>query len=269
MGLNISTRRVLYFSIFSLLFFSTPSVFAAWQLNMPRGVTPISQAIFSLHMFVFWVCVGIAIVVFSILIFSLIRHRKSRGVTPATFHEHPNLEVAWAIVPLIILVVLAIPATRTLILMNNNEDSDLTIKVTGYQWYWRYTYLDQGIDFYSKISTPSEERENRARKNPWYLLQVDHPLVVPINKKIRFLFTSNDVIHSWWVPELGIKRDTLPGFINESWAKIEQVGVYRGQCAELCGVNHAFMPIVVEAVTAVQFNRWLKTQGVLAHDQST
>lgn len=264
---TLSKKRSLYLSI-SSLFFWTPPSFSAWQTNMPRGVTPISQAIFDLHMFVFWICVGIAIIVFSVLIFSLIRHRKSCGVKPASFHEHPLLEVTWAIVPLIILVVMAIPATRTLILMNNNENSELTIKVTGYQWYWRYTYLDQGIDFYSKISTPIAELENRAKKNTWYLLQVDHPLVVPINKKIRFLFTSNDVIHSWWVPELGIKRDTIPGFINESWAKIKQVGIYRGQCAELCGVNHAFMPIVVEAVTAPQFNRWLKAQGVFSHDQN-
>lgn len=253
----------------SLLFTSLPAL-AAWQTNMSRGVTPLSHAIYDLHMLVFWICVGIAVVVFSIMLFSLIRHRKSRGVEPAQFHEHPVLEIAWAIVPFIILIVIAIPATKTLINMNDNSNPDLSIKVTGYQWRWRYAYLDQGIDFFSNLATPREELQNMAQKNKWYLLEVDHPLIVPIHKKIRFLFTSNDVIHSWWVPTLGIKRDTIPGFINEAWAKIDSKGIYRGQCAELCGTNHAFMPIVVKAVSETEFAQWVKQQaGASPHGTNT
>ncbi len=237
---------------------------------MPSGVTPISHAIYNLHMLGFWICVGIAVVVFSIMLFSLIRHRKSRGVQPAQFHENSVLEIAWAIVPFIILITIAIPATKTLIKMNDNSNPDLTIKVTGYQWHWRYAYLDQGIDFFSNLSTPIEELQNRAKKNPWYLLEVDHPLVVPVHKKIRFLFTSNDVIHSWWLPTLGIKRDTIPGFINESWARIDKEGTFRGQCAELCGTNHAFMPIVVQAISESEFKLWVKQQlGDSAHGTNT
>ncbi|MEN9916432.1 MAG: cytochrome c oxidase subunit [Pseudomonadota bacterium] len=260
---------LVFFILFNLLI--TPvSAFAAWQTNMPLGVTPISHAIYHLHMLVFWICVGIAVVVFSIMLYSLIRHRKSRGVNAAQFHEHFFLEVAWAIVPFIILIVIAIPATKTLIQMNDNSDPELTIKVTGYQWRWRYAYLDQGIDFFSNLSTPAQELQNQAKKNPWYLLEVDHPLIVPVHKKIRFLFTSNDVIHSWWVPTLGIKRDTIPGFINEAWAKIDSEGIYRGQCAELCGTNHAFMPIVVKAVNEQDFNLWVKQQsGELLHGTNT
>lgn len=241
--------------------FNPTRVLAAWQTNMPRGVTPISHAIYHLHMLVFWVCVGIAVVVFSIMIYSLIRHRKSRGVKPAHFHENFFLEIAWAIVPFVILIIIAIPATKTLIKMNDNRAPELTIKITGYQWRWRYAYLDQGIDFFSNLSTPAEELQNQAKKNQWYLLEVDHPLIVPTHKKIRFLFTSNDVIHAWWVPSLGIKRDTIPGFINEAWAKIDTEGTYRGQCAELCGTNHAFMPIVVKAVTPAEFIVWVKQQS--------
>jgi cytochrome c oxidase subunit 2 len=251
------------------LFFIPHPAAAAWQTNMPRGVTPLSHAIYDLHMLVFWICVAIAVIVFGIMLFSLIRHRKSRGVTPAQFHEHPVLEIAWAIVPFIILIAIAVPATKTLIKMNDNSNPDLTIKVTGYQWRWRYAYLDQGIDFFSNLSTPTEELQNRAKKNPWYLLEVDHPLVVPIHKKIRFLFTSNDVIHSWWIPTLGIKRDTIPGFINEAWARIEKEGIYRGQCAELCGTNHAFMPIVVQAVSESAFNQWVKQQENTSHGTNT
>lgn len=251
----------LVFFIFLNLLARPEFALAAWETNMPRGVTPISHAMYHLHMLVFWICVGIAVVVFSIMIYSLICHRKSLGVHAAQFHEHFLLEIAWAIVPFIILIVIAIPATKTLIKMNDNADSELTIKVTGYQWRWRYAYLDQGIEFFSNLSTPAEELQNQAKKNKWYLLDVDHPLVVPTHKKIRFLFTSNDVIHSWWVPTLGIKRDTIPGFINEAWAKIETEGTYRGQCAELCGTNHAFMPIVVKAVKEKEFNRWALQQS--------
>ncbi len=244
----------------STLFFISSKAQAQWAYNMPRGVTPISADVYSLHMTVFWICVGIGVVVFGVLIYSLIYHRKSRGVEAAQFHEHTVVEIVWAIIPFLILIVMAIPATKILMKMNDDSESQLTIKITGYQWKWKYEYLDQGISFFSNLSTPQDQLSNKAAKGEWYLLEVDKPLVVPVHKKIRFLFTANDVIHSWWVPSLGIKRDALPGFINEAWAVVEKVGTYRGQCAELCGTNHAFMPIVVEAVTENDFNAWVTQQ---------
>ncbi len=232
-----------------------------WQLNMYQGVTPISKDIYSLHMFAMWVCAGIGVVVFSIMIYALIHHRKSRGYTPASFHDNTRLEIIWSVIPFIILVALAIPATRVLINLDDSSEADVTVKIVGYQWKWQYQYLDQGISYFSVLSTPYSQIQNEKPKNPWYLLEVDKPLVLPINKKVRFLVTSNDVVHSWWVPELGVKRDAIPGFMHEAWARIEKPGIYRGQCAELCGVNHAFMPIEVHAVTDEVFNQWVKTQS--------
>lgn len=233
---------------------------AELQYNMPRGVTPIAHQIHTLHMTIFWICVAIGVVVFSVLFYSLIVHRKSRGYKAAQFHEHPLLEMTWAIIPFIILVAMAVPATQVLMRMEDYRNSEITIKITGYQWKWKYEYLDQGISFFSNLSTPMDQIQNKAAKNQWYLLEVDHPLVVPIHKKIRLLVTSNDVIHSWWVPDLGIKRDAIPGFIHEAWAEIEKPGIYRGQCAELCGVNHGFMPIVIEAKTDADFQKWVASQ---------
>lgn len=227
------------------------------KFNMTTGVTPISHEIYTLHMLIFYVCVVIGVVVFGALVYSLIEHRKSKGSTPADFHSSLSIEILWAVIPFIILVLMAIPATRVLIQMNDTRQPDINIKVTGYQWKWQYEYLDYGIKFFSSLSTTPEQRAGQAPKDQWYLLEVDHPLVVPIHKKIRFLVTANDVIHSWWVPALGIKRDAIPGFIYEAWAIIDSPGVYRGQCAELCGVNHGFMPIVVEAKTQADFDKWV------------
>lgn len=240
----------------------TPLTFAAdyWQMNMHRGVTPISKDIYNLHMTAIFVCACIGIVVFGIMFYTLIYHRKSRGHKAATFHENLTLEIIWSIIPFVILVALAIPATKVLMRMEDNSDSDVTIKVVGYQWKWQYQYLDEGISFFSVLSTPYSQINNQEPKNLWYLLEVDKPLVVPVNKKIRFLVTSNDVVHSWWVPELGFKRDAIPGFMNEAWAKIEKPGTYRGQCAELCGINHGFMPIVVEAVSPEDYAKWVDAQ---------
>jgi len=230
------------------------------RFNMPRGVTPISNAIYDLHMAIFWICVAIGVIVFSVMIYSLINHRKSLGVKPATFHESVKVEILWAIVPFFILVVMAIPATRVLIHMEDTKQADVTIKVTGYQWKWQYEYLDEGISFYSSLATPIEEIHNKAKKNEHYLLDVDHEMVVPVGKKVRLLVTANDVIHSWWVPQLGIKRDAIPGFIHESWMRISKAGVYRGQCAELCGINHGYMPIVVRAVSEKDYEAWVKKE---------
>lgn len=234
--------------------------YASWDMNMMKGVTPISHQVFDLHMFAIWVCVGIGVVVYSVMVYSIIMHRKSRGVKAANFHGNTALEIIWSIIPLILLVILAIPATRVLEKMEDTKNADLTIKITGYQWKWQYEYLDQGIRFFSNLSTPIDQIYDDKPKNKWYLLEVDNPVVVPIHRKIRFLVTSNDVIHAWWVPDLGVKRDAIPGFIHESWAKIDKPGIYRGQCAELCGVNHGFMPIVVKAVTDEEFKVWVAQQ---------
>lgn len=239
-----------------------PTAFADYTLNLTKGVTPVSQEIHQLHMTILWICVAIGILVYSLMIYALFRHRKSKHDTPADFHESTTVEVIWTLIPFIILIVMAIPATKTLILMEDTADSELTIKITGYRWYWHYDYLDHDINFFSYLSTPEDQIMNRAPKGEHYLLEVDKPLVVPVGKKIRLLTTAKDVIHSWWVPALGVKKDAIPGFINESWALInpDKPGIYRGQCAELCGVKHGFMPIVVDAKTPEDFEVWLKEQ---------
>ena len=251
-------------SVFALVgLFITQEVFAAtdfWQLNMYKGVTPISRDIYSLHMIAMLICGVIGLIVFGVMIYSLIYHRKSKGYKAESFYGNTRLEIIWTAIPFFILVGLAIPATKVLIHMEDNRDSEVTIKIVGSQWKWQYQYLNQGISYFSNLSTPYNQINNKEKKGEWYLLEVDKPLVVPVNKKIRFLVTSNDVIHSWWVPELGVKRDAIPGFMHEAWAKIEKPGVYRGQCAELCGINHGFMPIVVEAVSESQFEQWVSQQ---------
>lgn len=250
-------RTSLISVMLSLSFLIAPISHAAMEVNMPRGVTPMSHEIYKLHMLGFWVCVAIAVVVFGILLWAIIFHRKSRGHEAANFHEHTTVEIIWAVIPFLILVVLAIPATRVLFKMEDNTKADINIKVTGYQWKWQYDYVDLGISFFSNLSTPLDQIQQKAKKGEYYLNEVDNPMVVPINKKIRFLITANDVIHSWWVPELGVKKDGIPGFIHESWARIEKVGIYRGQCAELCGMNHGYMPIVVDARTEEDYDKWV------------
>jgi cytochrome c oxidase subunit 2 len=240
------------------------ALFAAtdhWQMNMYRGVTPLSKDMYDLHMVAMAICAVIGIVVFGVMFYALIHHRKSKGYQAASFHTNTRLEIIWTIIPFFILVGLAIPATKVLIRLDDSSEADVTIKVVGYQWKWQYQYLDQGISYYSNLSTPYSQIHNQEPKGEWYLLEVDKPLVVPVNKKIRFIVTSNDVVHSWWVPELGVKRDAIPGFMHESWARIEKLGIYRGQCAELCGINHGFMPIVVQAVTEAEFTQWVASQA--------
>jgi len=235
-----------------------------WQLNMYKGVTPLSHDMYELHMIAMIICCIIGAAVFGVMIYSLIHHRKSKGHVPASFHDNTRLEIVWSIIPFLILVGLAIPATKVLIRMDDTAESDVTIKVIGSQWKWQYQYLDQGISYFSNLATPYAQIQNQEKKGQWYLLEVDKPLVLPVNRKIRFLVTSNDVIHSWWVPELGVKRDAIPGFMHEAWARIEKPGVYRGQCAELCGINHGFMPIVVQAVSDEEFNQWVSAQTKVA-----
>lgn len=244
-------------------FLTAQTVLAAadnWQMNMYKGVTPLSHDMYDLHMIAIVICAIIGIIVFGIMFYSLIHHRKSKGYIAANFRDNPSLEIVWTIIPFLILVGLAIPATKVLMRMEDSNESDVTVKIVGYQWKWQYQYLDQGISYFSNLSTPYAQLQNKETKGQWYLLEVDKPLVLPVHKKIRFLVTSNDVIHSWWVPELGVKRDAIPGFMHEAWARIEKPGVYRGQCAELCGINHGFMPIVVQAVSDEEFIQWAAKQ---------
>ncbi len=235
------------------------SALAAWgDLNLPVGVTPLSRDVYDLHMLMLWICVVIGIIVFGAMFISIVLHRKAAGHKPAQFHHSTLAEIAWTIIPFVILVGFAVPATMTLIDMEDTSESDLTIKVTGYQWLWKYDYIEDGVSFYSKLAATSR---SGIYGDPWavenYLLEVDKPVVVPVGKKIRFLLTADDVIHAWWVPALGMKKDAIPGFINEIWARIEEPGIYRGQCAELCGKDHGFMPIVVEAKSEDEYKQWV------------
>jgi cytochrome c oxidase subunit 2 len=234
---------------------------AAWELNMPQGVTQISRDTYDLHMQILWWCVAIGVVVFGVMFWSIINHRKSKGAVSASFHESTKVEIVWTVIPFVILILMAIPATRVLTQAYDASESDLDIQVTGYQWRWEYSYLRQDseeeeVSFYSSLSTSREEINNELPKQDTYLLEVDNPMVIPINKKVRFLVTSNDVIHSWWVPDFAVKKDAIPGFINEIWAIVEEPGIYRGQCAELCGIEHGFMPIVVHAVPQDEYDAW-------------
>ena len=234
---------------------------ADWTVNMREGVTAISRDVYSLHMIIFWVCVVIGVLVFGVMILSMLMHRKSLGVKPADFHHSTKLEIIWTIIPVVILVVMAIPSTATLTAMYDASDADIDIEVRGLQWKWQYTYLnddpEKEVKFISSLLTPSDEIYNEARKRENYLLDVDNEVVIPINKKIRFLITSQDVIHAWWVPDFAVKKDAIPGFVHESWAIVEEPGIYRGQCAELCGKQHGFMPIVVRAVEQAEYEEWL------------
>lgn len=229
-------------------------------VNMTGGVTPVSNEIFDLHMEMFWWCVAIGVVVFGVMFYSMIVHRKSNGAKAANFHDSTALEIVWTVIPFLILIIMAVPATKTLINIYDVSEAEVDIQITGYQWYWGYEYLDQDVSFFSRLSTPQEEIRNLANKNPNYLLEVDEPLVIPTNKKVRFLVTANDVIHSWWVPDLAVKRDAIPGYNREAWAKVEKPGIYRGVCAELCGKDHGFMPIVVKAVPEAEYSTWLSAR---------
>jgi len=236
---------------------------ADYALNFQKPVTEIGREVYDLHMLVVWIITVIFVGVFGVMFYSLFKHRKSRGHKAATFHESTTVEVIWTVIPFIILLVMAIPSTATLIKMDNVSGSDMTVKITGYQWKWKYDYMDHDISFISTLSTPQDQIKNKAEKSENYLLEVDNELVLPVGKKIRFLVTAADVIHAWWVPQLALKKDAIPGFINEIWTKIDEPGTYRGQCAELCGKDHGFMPIVVRAVNEKDFTTWVKEQKAI------
>ncbi len=247
-----------FLALVCLLLF--PYFVEAGQLNMTEGVTGISHDIYHLHMTIFYICCIIGFGVFGAMIYSMFRHRKSNGHQAANFHESAKVELAWTIIPFLILVAMAVPATGTLIRMDDTKDAALTVKITASQWKWHYDYFNKGVGFYSILKTSQKQIDNQQPKDANYLLEVDKPLVLPIHRKIRFLITSEDVIHSWFVPAFAIQKDANPGFINEAWTRIDKAGVYRGQCAQLCGKGHGFMPIVVKAVTGKDFDKWLKNQ---------
>ncbi|MEX2366858.1 MAG: cytochrome c oxidase subunit II [Pseudohongiellaceae bacterium] len=245
--------------LMAFLSLASAQVLAAWDLNMPRGVTEISRQTYNLHMIIFWVCVVIGVVVFGVLLWSIINYRHSKGAKPASFHESTTVEIIWTVIPFVILIGMAIPSTQVLRQIYDSSESELDVMITGYQWRWQYRYLDDNgeeVAFFSSLSTPQEEIYNLTGKNENYLLEVDEPLVIPVNTKVRFLITAADVIHSWWVPEFALKKDAVPGFINESWVRVEETGIYRGQCTELCGQDHGFMPVVVEVVEQAEFDAW-------------
>ncbi|MDH3311054.1 MAG: cytochrome c oxidase subunit II [Gammaproteobacteria bacterium] len=242
------------------LWFTAPAAFAAYGLNFQKPVTPIGHKLLELHNLILIICVVIFVIVFGFMFYSIFAHRKSRGHKAAQFHENTTLEVVWTVIPFVILVSMALPSTATLIEMDDTSKSDLTVKITGYQWKWKYDYPDHDFGYFSSLSTPRDQIENKATKGEHYLLQVDNPIVLPVGKKVRLLVTANDVIHSWWVPQLGTKKDAIPGFINEIWTRIDEPGIYRGQCAELCGKDHGYMPIVVTAVSAEDFTKWVAAQ---------
>lgn len=249
---------------------------AAWELNMPRGVTQTSREIYDLHMQIIWWCVAIGVVVFGVMLWSTIKYRKSKGAVPANFHESTKVEIIWTIIPFVILILMAVPATQVLTDAYDASESDLDIQITGYQWRWEYRYLrensdEEEVSFYSNLATSREEINNQLPKQENYLLEVDNALVIPVNKKVRFLITSNDVIHAWWVPDFAVKKDAIPGFINEAWTIVEEPGIYRGQCAELCGIDHGFMPIVVHALPQDEYDAWYagrQEQARAAREQS-
>ena len=257
------------------LFALPGAVRAEWGLNLTQGVTPYSHTVYDLHMLVLYVCVAIGIVVFGAMFYSMFAFRKSRGAKAAQWHESSKVEILWTIIPFLILISVSIPATRALIMMENVSGADMTIKVTGYQWKWHYQYLEEGIAFFSTLAQDSNmARQLGSGIDPHdvknYLLEVDNHLVVPAHKKIRFLTTAGDVIHAWWVPALGWKRDAIPGYINESWAEILEPGTYRGQCAELCGKDHGFMPIVVDALSPEDYAAWVtKMKAATQHAATT
>ncbi len=249
----------------ALLFGSSPAM-AAWSdLNLRVGVTELSREIYGLHMLILWICVAIAVAVFAVMIYSIATFRKSKGAVPATFDHNTKAEIIWTVIPVLILVGMAVPAARTLVKIDDTRGSELTVKVTGYQWKWQYEYVDQGISFFSTLARSSDEARQldsgiapESVEN--YLLEVDNPLVVPVGRKVRVLITANDVIHAWWVPDFGMKKDAIPGYINELWFRADEPGVYRGQCAELCGRDHGFMPVVVEVKPQAEYDAWIEAQ---------
>jgi len=254
----------------AVLLVASGSAFAdsSWYFQTPA--TPIAREIETLHDLIFWICVVIFVGVFGTMFYSLFKHRKSVGHQAVQFHENTAVEIIWTVIPFLILLFMAWPATKAILNMHDTAAADMTIKVTGYQWKWNYDYVQEGFGYYSTLATPLDQIEGRAPKDEHYLLEVDNPLVVPVGAKVRVLVTANDVIHSWWVPAFGVKQDAIPGFVRDTWFRADKVGIYRGQCAELCGKEHGFMPVVVEVKSKDDYAKWLAEQkqklGATAQD---
>ena len=255
----------------AVLAFLSPLAAAQNQVNMSPGVTEIGADIFELHMLIMWICVVIGVAVFAVMFYSIYAHRKSKGHQASQFHESTKVEVAWTVVPFLILIAMAVPATSTLLEVYDNDEAELDILITGYQWKWKYEYLEESgepVAFFSNLATSQEEIYNTDKKGANYLLEVDEPLVIPTNTKVRFLVTAYDVIHSWWVPEIAVKRDAIPGLINEAWTRVPEEGIYRDQCTELCGAYHGFMPVEVHAVSRDEFDAWMAAKRGAAAAQT-
>ncbi|MCB1844126.1 MAG: cytochrome c oxidase subunit II [Halioglobus sp.] len=265
--------RKLYLSVAGLMF--AGNACADWALNMPKGVTEMSAETYGLHMMVLWWCVAIGFAVFGVMIYSIVKHRKSQGAEAASFTHSTTAEIIWTVIPIIILLLMAVPSAETVVKLEDSRKPDMTVVITAYQWKWHYSYQNEDVAFFSSLArTSADARRKGSGIDPFsvdnYLLEVDHPLVIPRGSKVRVLLTSNDVIHAWWVPELSIKKDAIPGYMNEMWFRAEELGTLRGQCAELCGKDHGYMPIVVEVVEPEAFAAWLaaekgKTASVAAN----
>ncbi len=245
------------------VFAETKDKIEQYQLNLTRGVTDISADVYDMHMLMLIICVVIGAGVFITMFISMYFHRKSRGAKPANFHDNVTVEIAWTVIPFIILIVMAVPAMNLLIDMEDASEPDVTVLVTGSQWKWHYKYMDNDIEFFSRMATQPEQISGKLEKGVNYLLEVDRPLVIPTGQKVRFLVTSDDVIHSWWVPDFAVKQDANPGFINDAWAMVNEPGIYRGQCAELCGKDHGFMPVVVIAKEPAEYDKWILEQQAI------
>ncbi len=256
-------KKAIFF-ISMMLLMATGNAQAAYELNLHAPVTEIARQIYDLHMLIVYVCLGILVIVFGVMFYSIYAHRKSVGHQAAQFHEHHVLEIIWTIIPAVILIAMAVPATKTILAMKDTTAADMTVKVIGHQWKWEYDYVDQNVHFISNLSTTQDQIDGKSEKGENYLLEVDNPMVVPVGKKIRVLLTAEDVIHSWSVPSFGVKQDAIPGFIKETWFRADKEGTYRGQCSELCGKAHGFMPIVVEAVSDEKYAAWIEAKNAEA-----
>lgn len=233
---------------------------AEWGLNLQRPVTEIARVQFDLHMLIMYIVTVIGIIVFGVMFYSIAKFRKSKGAKPAKFSHSTKAEVLWTVIPTLILIGMAVPSTKALLLMEDTTDSDMVLKVTGYQWGWQYDYMEEDVSFFSKLATPQSQITGTETKGENYLLEVNNHVVLPVGKKVRLLLTAKDVIHAWWVPQLGGKKDAIPGFINEMWIRADETGTYRGQCAELCGKDHGYMPIVVDVVEEADYQAWIESQ---------
>ena len=248
--------------LFSSLIFTEDS-----DYNMKVGVTDVSQSIFDLHMLIFWICVGIGVIVFSIMFWSLWKYRKSKGAVAADFDDNLGLEIGWTVAATLVLIWMAVPATQVMVEAYDDAEGEINILITGHQWKWHYEYLEDEVGFFSNLSTSQEQIDGEVPKGEFYLREVDEPLVIPTNTRVRFLITGNDVIHSWWVPDFAVKQDAIPGFINTAWTNVPEPGIFRGACTELCGIKHAFMPVVVRAVEREEFDAFIAEKVALAEEE--